>query len=85
MEEYESRSERYDKQLKEKVGVDPSGKTTEEKMKILRRYREDQYESLLDAVYKRRGWNNNGVPTIDFLKRIGMDLPEVIEVVKSFQ
>jgi aldehyde:ferredoxin oxidoreductase len=83
--EYESRAERYDKQLKEKVGIDPAGKTTEEKMKLTRKYRESQYESLLDAVYKRRGWNSNGVPRIDFLKRIGMDLPEVIEVVKNFQ
>lgn len=84
-EEYESRVERYDKQLKEKVGYDPTGKTTQEKMKVLREYREAQYESLRDAVYKRRGWNNNGVPTIEFLKKIGMDLPEVIEVVKDFQ
>jgi aldehyde:ferredoxin oxidoreductase len=84
-EEYESRAERYDKQLKEKIGFNPSGKTTEEKMKILRKYRESQYESLIDAVYKRRGWNNNGVPKIEFLKQIGMDLPEVIEVVKNFQ
>ena len=84
-EEYESRQERYDKQLKEKVGFDPTGKKTEEKMKVLRKYREDQYESLIDAVYKRRGWNNNGVPKIEFLKKIGMDLPEVIEVVKNFQ
>jgi len=71
--------------LKEKIGFDPSGKTTVEKMKILRKYRESQYESLIDAVYKRRGWNNNGVPKIEFLKKIGMDLPEVIEVVKNFQ
>jgi len=85
VEEYESRAERYDKQLKEKSGIDPAGKTTEEKMKILRKYREDQYESLIDAVYNRRGWNNNGVPKIEFLKKIGMDLPEVIEVVRNYQ
>ncbi len=85
MEEYESRSERYDKQLKEKTGFDPAGKSTQEKMLALRKYREAQYESLIDAVYKRRGWNNNGVPEIEFLKKIGMDLPEVIEVVKAFQ
>lgn len=84
-EEYQSRAERYDKQLREKLGVNTEGLTTEEKMKILRKYREDQYENLLDAVYKRRGWNRNGVPTIDFLRKIGMDLPEVIEVVKDFQ
>ena len=84
-EEYESRSERYDKQLRENAGINPAGMTTDEKMKILRKYREDQYERLLDAVYKRRGWNNNGVPTIEFLKKIGMDLPEVIDVVKNYQ
>jgi aldehyde:ferredoxin oxidoreductase len=84
-EEYESRAERYDKQLKEKWGFDPAGKSTEEKMKVLRKHREDQYEKLLDAVYARRGWNQNGVPKIEFLKKIGMDLPELIEVVKNFQ
>ncbi|MCU0460780.1 MAG: hypothetical protein MUF36_02005 [Bacteroidales bacterium] len=84
-EEYESRAERYDKQLREKLGTETEGMTTEEKMKILRKYREDQYEGLLDAVYRRRGWNNNGVPTIEFLKKIEMDLPEVIEVVKNYQ
>jgi len=52
---------------------------------VLRAYREDRYEKLLDAVYKRRGWNPNGVPSIEFLQRIGMDLPEVIEVVKPYQ
>ncbi len=84
-EEYESRAERYDKQLREKAGIDPAGKSTAEKMKFLRKYREDQYESLLDAVYLRRGWNSNGVPKIEFLKKIGMDLPELIEVVKDLQ
>jgi aldehyde:ferredoxin oxidoreductase len=84
-EEYESRAERYDKQLIEKAGFNPLGKTTAEKMKVLRKYREDQYESLRDAVYKRRGWNNNGVPKIEFLKKIGIDFPEVIDVVKNFQ
>jgi aldehyde:ferredoxin oxidoreductase len=84
-EEYESRAERYDKQLREKIGINTEGMPTEEKMKILRKYREDQYEGLLNAVYKRRGWNNNGVPTIEFLKKIGMDFPEVIDVVRNYQ
>ena len=54
-------------------------------MAILRKYREEQYEKLLDAVYERRGWNMNGVPTIEHLKKIGMDLPELIEVIKPYQ
>lgn len=84
VEEYESRQERYDNQLRELVGYDPNGKSTEEKIKVLRRFREQQYEKLMDAVYKRRGWTKNGVPTIEHLKEIGMDLPEVVEVVKPF-
>jgi aldehyde:ferredoxin oxidoreductase len=84
-EEYESRTERYDRQLREIVGFDPAGKSTSEKMTALRKYRESQYEKLLDAVYKRRGWNSNGVPKIEFLRKIGMDFPEVIDVVKDFQ
>jgi len=84
-EEYLSRKERYDKQLIEKMGMDPEKMTLEEKMAKQRAYREDQYEKLLDAVYFRRGWNKNGVPTIEHLKKIGMDLPELIEVVKPLQ
>lgn len=83
-EEYESRVERYDRQLKELVGFNPEGKSTQEKMKALRAYREDQYEKLLDAVYKRRGWTKDGVPTLETLKRLGIDYPEVVAVVKPY-
>ena len=72
--------------MKELIGIDPEGKSTTEKVAITRKYREDRYEQLLDAVfYKRRGWTSNGVPTIEHLKNIGMDLPELIEVVKPLQ
>lgn len=80
-EEYLSRQDRYDKQLTEKVGYDITGKTTQEKLEAMRAFREDQYEQLLDAVYERRGWTKNGIPTIEHLKEIGMDLPELLEVV----
>ncbi|MBN4050941.1 MAG: aldehyde:ferredoxin oxidoreductase [Alkaliphilus sp.] len=85
VEEYESRSERYDKQLIEDVGYNPEGKSTEEKIKVMREYREDQYEQLIDAVYKRRGWTMDGVPKVEKLKEIGMDLPQLIEVIKDLQ
>ncbi len=85
VEEYESRQERYDTQLKEKLGVDPEGKSSEEKVKILRAFREEQYEKLSDAAYLRRGWTNNGVPKTEHLKEIGMDLPEVLAVVEKHQ
>ena len=80
--EYESRQERYDEQLLKLVEVDPAGLSTEEKMKHLREYKEAQYELLLDAVYKRRGWDGNSVPKVEKLKELGVDLPEVLEVVE---
>jgi len=82
-EEYESRAERYDKQLKEKVGFDPADKSTEEKMRALREYRETEYEKLKDNVYKRRGWNSNGVPTLEKVKTLGIDYPDVVELLKK--
>jgi aldehyde:ferredoxin oxidoreductase len=81
-EEYESRQERYDKQLKDWMDTDPAGKSTEEKMALHRKYREDRYQKLVSAVYKRRGWTENGIPTLETLKRNGIDFPEVVEVVK---
>ena len=84
-EEYESRAERYDGQMKELIGVDPAGKSVEEKLAITRKFREEQYEKLLDAVYLRRGWTKNGVPKVSFLKEIGMDLPELIDIVEPLQ
>ncbi len=82
-EEYESRMERYDKQLREKVGYDPTGRSTGEKMTVLRKYREAEYERLKDAVYKRRGWNQNGVPTPQKAKTLGIDFPDVMQLLQK--
>jgi aldehyde:ferredoxin oxidoreductase len=82
VDEYESRAERYDKQLKELVGFEPEGKSTEEKVAVLRAYREEQYTHLIDAVYERRGWTPNGVPTLETLQRLRIDFPEVVAAVQ---
>lgn len=73
VDEYESRQERYDEQLVKKYGVDITGKLSEEKVALLRRFRQKQYEKLQDAVYKRRGWSQNGIPTFETVKRLGID------------
>ncbi len=81
--EYESRADRYDKQLKE-IGVDISGMKTTEKNKKLREYREERYRFLTDATYKRRGWTRNGVPTMEKIKKLGLDwIPELVEIVSK--
>jgi len=85
VEEYESRQSRYDGQLKELGIMDPSSKSTDEKLKALRVYREGQYEKLKDAVYKRRGWTSDGVPTLEKIKELGIDFPDVVELVSKYQ
>ncbi len=81
-EEYESRQERYDQQLRE-LGHDVDSMTTAEKVAALRKHRYEQYEKLMDAVYERRGWDKHGIPTVEKLKELGLDLPEVIAVVEK--
>ena len=81
--EYESRAERYDKQMKEQIGVDPEGKSTEEKMEILRKYRYEMYDKVMDAAYERRGWTKDGVPKVERLKELGIDLPELVNIVEN--
>jgi aldehyde:ferredoxin oxidoreductase len=82
-EEYESRQELYDTQLQEKYSMDISGMDTKKKTAVLREKREEQYELLTDAVYERRGWTNNGIPTVKTVKRLGIDFPEVLEILKK--
>ncbi len=82
-EEYESRHERYDKQLREKAGINPYNMSTNEKIVALRKYREQEYEKLKNAVYKRRGWNQNGVPTLEKVKALKIDYPEIVELLKG--
>jgi aldehyde:ferredoxin oxidoreductase len=80
--EYESRMDRYDQELSD-IGVDIKDLSTKEKVLALRNYREDRYEKLVDAVYKRRGWTNNGVPTVETVKRLEIDFPEVLNLVQK--
>jgi len=49
----------------------------------LRQYREGRYEQLVDAVYKRRGWNKNGIPTRETVNRLGIDYPEILNLIEK--
>lgn len=82
--EYKSRYERYDTQLKE-LGFKISEMDTFEKMKVLRSHREKEYTKLQNAVYKERGWNQNGCPTMELLKELGIAYKDVIKYIKPYQ
>jgi aldehyde:ferredoxin oxidoreductase len=54
-------------------------------MTVLRKYREAEYEKLKDAVYTRRGWDANGVPTLEKIKTLGIDFPDVVELLQKHE
>ena len=70
--------------MREIIGVEPDGKDTGEKIKITMVYRLDQFRQLVDAVYKRRGWTPGGIPKLEKLIEIDMDLPELVAVVRPY-
>jgi aldehyde:ferredoxin oxidoreductase len=72
--EYLSRKDRYDTYLQKKLNMkkeDIEKHTTQEKIDIIYQHRRNQYEKLTDAVYYRRGWTPNGVPTPQKIKSLG--------------
>lgn len=82
--EYKSREKLYDGILVEEVEYTVEGKSVQEKIKALREYREKQYQLLCDAVYKRKGWDENGIPTLETIKRLKIDFPEVLSVWQNY-
>lgn len=80
--EYLSRRERYDQQLRDRLGLDPDTMSLEEKLLAHRKHRTAQYDRLIDAVYARRGWTANGVPTPETLADLEIDDDDVLAVVK---
>lgn len=85
IEAYESRRERYDEQLVRKYGVDITGKSAAEKVALLRQFRQQQYEKLQDAVYMRRGWIQEGILSVETVKRLGIDFPEVMDLLSAHE
>jgi aldehyde:ferredoxin oxidoreductase len=84
--EYLSREDRYGKHLVDKLGLtkeEVEKMDTKEKIKLLYDYRQDQYQKLADAVYYRRGWTPNGVPTPQKMKQLGMDDPKMLKMLQK--
>ena len=77
--EWMARPDYFDGKLKE-FGEEIEGKSVKEKIDLLQKHRRGQWEELKLAVYKRRGWNKNGIPTLATVKRLGLDYPEVVEL-----
>ncbi|GHV52019.1 aldehyde ferredoxin oxidoreductase [Synergistales bacterium] len=80
--EWNIRAEYFDGKLKE-AGAEPEGLSVKEKIAKLQEYRRGQWEQLVDKVYARRGWNRNGIPTLETVRRLGIDYPDVVELLEK--
>ena len=63
IDEYESRQDRYDEQLVKEYGVNITEKLRRKKWPCCQ-VRQEEYEKLKDAVYKRRGWTQMASPPL---------------------
>ncbi len=85
--EYVSRQEMYDKQLVEKQGLPADSieaMSIEDRMKAMYDFRQNQYQKLADAVYIRRGWTHNGVPTPQKMIALGFgDEAKMLEMLQQ--
>jgi len=84
--EYISRKERYDKQLIEILGFSESDiekMSVSERIDILYKYRQNQYQKLADAVYYRRGWTPNGVPTPQKMRQLGFNDSKMLNMLQK--
>ncbi len=84
--EYLSRKDRYDKALVDKQGYsqkDVEKMTVQEKLKVLYEFRRNQYQKLADAVYYRRGWTPNGVPTPQKMKQLGFTDKKMLKMLQD--
>ena len=57
--------------------------SVEEKIKMLYDYRQDQYQKLADAVYYRRGWTPNGVPTPQKMRSLGFTNKKMLDMLQQ--
>ncbi|MFO7677717.1 MAG: aldehyde ferredoxin oxidoreductase C-terminal domain-containing protein [Thermoplasmatota archaeon] len=84
--EYLSRKNRYDKHLIDVFGfskIDVEKMDTAKKIKHLYDHRRNQYEKLSDAVYYRRGWTPNGIPTPQKMRQLGFDDEKMLQMLQK--
>ena len=80
MREFLSRKDYYDAYLRD-AGIQLDSASNEERLALLQQYRKKQYEKLTDVVYQEKGYDENGIPTDETMRRLGFDKPDFLEIV----
>jgi aldehyde:ferredoxin oxidoreductase len=72
---YEAEHEYNDQELSRILGkslAEVQVMATQEKREILMAHRKGELRNLVQVYYSQRGWNTNGIPNIETLKRLGL-------------
>ncbi len=70
--EYQSRSEYYDKWLQENDGNSQLPERPEQRLNLLIEKREKAYQQLCDLVYEKKGYTSKGIPKRETVNRFGL-------------
>ena len=70
--EYQSRAEYYEGWLKENSGESALPESAEQKLNLLIRKREQNYQQLCDIVYEKKGYTSQGVPKRETVNKFGL-------------
>jgi aldehyde:ferredoxin oxidoreductase len=65
------------------VSVEELPIVVEERRVKLMEFRHDDYEKLMDSVYKEKGWDNNAVPTDETMEKFGLLDDAAKEILKT--
>lgn len=82
-EEYLDREAHHDAQIEKATGMDVKKMKLPRKIEELRRIKMELFEDLQQKVYAIRGWDENGIPTEETLKRLDIDFPEAKALVSE--
>jgi aldehyde:ferredoxin oxidoreductase len=79
--EYEQYAQRYDEEIAATDGEDAvAGMSNETRLARIKELRKERFWKLADAVYEERGWDVDGVPKPELLKKVGLTDPVFTQV-----
>jgi aldehyde:ferredoxin oxidoreductase len=81
--EYLSRVERYDRDLRKRWGRPGQNEHSKRKFSPCAATGWISTNNWWTQFYKRRGWDQDGVPTLETVRRLGLISPDVVALIKA--
>ena len=82
--EYKARADYYDSWLKGQLGENGIPDDPKIKHRMIIKFRQEAYQKLCDAVYRKKGYTQNAVPLPLTLKRFGLFDDKALAILEEF-